>query len=513
MTLEEVRTAFAELGRKNLYFLARAILYPPRISSRPPFTYNDQLHREITGVLDDPGFSKKLILVPRGHFKTTLVKAWAIQQAVRNPDERILFLSGASQHAERTVQHIETTFEKNALFRWLYPETIPNFNSTTWSKTQATIRRGQSFPEPTFDSAGIGTTLPGRHYSKIIKDDIVNDKNSNTPELEDQVIEWDASTVPLFDSPEDPANVEIVIGTPWTHTDAYSVKRRDTDFALYVRHALETNGKPDYDNGSPIFPERFSKERIHKIRQRLENDDLFFCQYMCDPHGGGSGDFQRDYIQYYEEPPRQLAISITVDPGGLRNNSDSAAFTVVGVDTNNDWYVLLAYKRRMNPREQIEELFNLYEQYPNVHTIGIETVAWQKALKFFAEEEMRKRGTFLPIKELRTDTRVSKPMRIRGLIPRFSNHTVFTKKHMTALEDELFCRVKSDDLKDALAYQLQVATYRAVSRPAHVVNPFSIEAILAELAGKKLDGSDFDRHLVDTMYADTQNIFRQLEAK
>lgn len=511
MNLEEVRIAFAELGRSNLYFLTRAILYPPRISSRPPFTYNNQLHREITGVLDDPNFAKKLILVPRGHFKTTIVKAWAIQQVMRNPNERVLFLSGASLHAERSVQHIETTFETNALFRWLYPELIPNFNATTWSKTQATIKRTQSFPEPTFDSAGLGTTLPGRHYSKIIKDDIVNDKNSNTPELEDQVIEWDASTVPLFDSPEDPANVEIVIGTPWTHTDVYSIKRRDPDFAFYVRHALETDGKPDYDNGNPIFPERFTKERIHKIRKRLENDDLFFCQYMCDPHGGGSGDFQRSYMQYFEETPRQLAISITMDPGGLRQHSDSAAFVVLGVDPNNDWYVLEAYKRRMNAREQIEELFLLYDRYPTSHTIGLETVAWQKALKFFAEEEMRKRGTFLPIKELRTDTRVSKPMRIRGLIPRFSNRTVFTKKHMTALEDELFCRVKSDDLKDALAYQLQVATFRPVIRPAHVVNPFSIEAVLAELAHRKLGENTIEKHLVDTFYSDPKNTFKQLQ--
>jgi hypothetical protein len=232
---------------------------------------------------------------------------------------------------------------------------------------------------------------------------------------------------------------------------------------------------------------------------------------MCDPHGGGSGDFQRSYMQYFEETPRQLAISITMDPGGLRAHSDSAAFVVLGVDPNNDWYVLEAYKRRMNAREQIEELFLLYARYPTAHTIGLETVAWQKALKFFAEEEMRKRGTFLPIKELRTDTRVSKPMRIRGLIPRFSNRTVFIKKHMTALEDELFCRVKSDDLKDALAYQLQVATYRPVIRPTHIVNPFAIETILAELAHRKIGENIIEKHLVDTFYADPHRTYKQLQ--
>lgn len=513
MNTEEARLKFAQLGRDSLYFLCKGILFQE--SER--FHYHDELHAEMASVIEDPEFSKKLLLVPRGHFKTTIgTKGRAIQWAIRNPNERILIVSATTTNAERFLRQIRHVFEANPLFRWLYPEVIPDFSKVPWSNREASIRRTVELSEPTFDTAGIGTALPSRHYTKIIKDDPVNDKNSNTQELMDQVIEWDASTIPLFDSPEDPSNEELVIGTPWSLTDLYSIKRKDPDYAVYIRHVLENQkGESDYEAGESIFPERFPRKRIERIRARLSNDDLFWCQYMCDPHGTGSADFKREWVQYFEHAPDPLAISITVDPGGLKDmqHSDPTAIVVVGVDIHNNWFVLNRINMRLNPREIIDTLFDLYEAYPKTHTIGVETVAWQRALRFFAQEEMRKRGKFLPILELRTDTRVSKPMRIRGLIPRFSNQTIFIHKYMTDLEDQLFKRSKNDDLVDALAYQLQVAvrTPQQEQTLKDFIDPWSIDAILMELAKKKLNvGRALENCLVQT-YEDPQVRFRQME--
>ena len=500
--LDEFRGKIAELGRKNLYFLCKGILGYSRLSG--------DLHRELCWAIESPGFSKRLIMIPRGHYKTTIgTKGRSIQWVINNPNERLLIVSATTTNAERFLRHIKAQFEQNLLFRWLYPEVIPEISKTVWSTREAIVKRTEAFPEPTFDTAGVGTALPGRHYTKIIKDDIVNDKNSNTPELIDQVIEWDAATVPLFDDPEDPSNEELVIGTPWTNIDVYSIKRKDPDYGVYIRHALENlKGEPDFENGLPIFPERFSREKIQKIRTRLGNDDLFYCQYMCDPHGGSNAQFQRAWLSYFDIPPSNLSISITCDPGGLREvDGDFTAFTVVGVDQHNDWYVLKTIKQRMNPRELIETLFSLYREYPDTHSIGIETVAYQKSLVFYAQEEMRKTGHFLPIRPLSTDTRVSKEMRIRGLIPRFSNKTVFFKRGASQeLEDELFQRVRNDDLKDALAYQLQLAVEAPRPRIETLLDPLSIDAILLELGKKYRSVSGLVKsQLINTFYKEPRN--------
>jgi len=495
--LEEFRLQLAEAGKKNLYFLCKGLLGYDRLTPT--------LHRELCWVIESPTYNKKLVMIPRGHYKSTIgTKGRSIQWVVQDPNERILIVSATTTNAERFLRHIKAQFEQNALFRWVYQEIIPEMNKTVWTNKEMIVKRTKAFPEPTMDTAGVGTALPGRHYTKIIKDDIVNDKNVNTPELIDQVIEWDASTIPLFDDPEDPTNEELVIGTPWSNIDVYSLKRKDPDYAVYVRHSLENaQGKPDFTNGTPIFGERFTREKIQKIRERLANDELFWCQYMCDPHGGAGAAFRREYIQYWETLPSPLAYSITVDPGGMRADSDFTAFTVVGVDQFNNWYVVETIKRRMNPREIIETMFELYKKYPETHSIGIETVAYQLALVYFAIEKMRETGVFLPITELKTDSRVSKEMRIKGLIPRFTNKAVWLKKGASAeLEDELFQRVRNDDLKDALAYQLQIANITPSVKLQTLVNPFSIESILGELRKKHMPLAGQVAQLTDRFYTE-----------
>jgi hypothetical protein len=507
--VEDFRLQVADLGKKNLYFLCKYILGYDRLT---PI-----LHREVCSTIETPTHSRKLIMIPRGHYKSTIAtKGRSIQWIAQNPNERVLIVSATATNAERFLRHIEAQFEQNALFRWVYREVIPEFAKTTWSTKEAIVKRTQHYPEPTFDTAGVGTALPSRHYTKIIKDDIVNDVNSNTQDLINQVIEWDAGTIPLFDDPEDPSNEELVVGTPWSNLDVYSIKRKDPEYGVYIRHSLEDkDGKPDWENGAPIFPERFSREKLVRIRRRLANDDLFFCQYMCDPHGGLNALFRREHIQHFDNAPSTLEVSITCDPGGIRDaDGDFTAFTVVGVDTNNDWYVLETIKQRMNPREIISMMFDLMERYPNAHSFGVEEVAYQKTLRFFAEEEMRRTGRFIPFVQLKTDTRIKKTMRIRALVPRFANKTVWLKKgHSADIEDELFERVKNDDLKDALAYQLQIATITPQAALEKVLNdPFQIENILMELArkNKKLYTAVLDSGLADG-YKDPRYTFKQLE--
>ncbi len=509
-----MRQQFADLGRRDLYFLCKVVCFPEPADGK--FHYNNQLHRELALTIQDQSFSKKLILIPRGHLKTTIAtKGRAIQWAVQNPNNRILIINAIEKNAQRMLGHIENIFRYNALFCWLYQELIPDFNKTLCSASEFLINRTEMYSEPTFMAAGVGTALPSVHCTKMIKDDVVNDKNSATPELIESIIEWDASIIPLFDSPGDSSNEELMIGTPWANTDVYALKRADSEYATYMRHALENaQGEADYEFGQPIYPERFSRERLVKIRERIANDDLFYCQYMCDPGSGKGGEFKPEWIQFYDRKPANLEYSITLDPGGLRGrDSDFTGLTVVGVDGQNEWWVDYLVKERMNPREQIELLFNTFALYPTAHTVGIEEVAWQKSLHFFAEEEMRKRGIFLPLRALKTDTRIKKEMRIRGLIPRFSNHTIHVRRGISkALEDEMFKRVPNDDLVDALAYQLQVATtVPQAARKIQSINPFSIEEVLRELMHKNRGaGAGLESGLA-SIYEDTQPHWGQLK--
>ncbi len=476
--LEDVRQKLAKLGRSNLFFFVRGILGYDKLTMT--------LHRELCSVVEHPAYSKKLIIIPRGMYKTTIANIGrALHRIVQDPNCRIIIACNTYNLARTRLRRIKGHIEGNPVFRWLYPEVIPDFGKTTWSADEIVVKRTTNAADPTIRIAGVGTALTGAHCTDFIKDDIVDDKNSRTPELIEQVVEWDATTVPIFDEPESGGMQEIVIGTPWANTDLYAIKGDDPEYATYMRHALEdANGKPDFTGGLPIFPERYPRERLERIRKRVSNDDLFFCQYMCDPHGGENATFKREWLQYWDILPSPLEYSVTIDPGGYEGRSDYTGITVVGVDVNGMWYVVETIKMRLNPREIIEQVFRLNTQY-KPHTIGIEPVAYQRSLIYFAREEMQRRNAYVPLLPLTVDTRVSKEMRIRGLVPRFSNGGIFLNRKVAKdLEDELFERVANDDLKDALAYQLQVANRTPEVFTTMVEDPFSIESILKELAGQ-----------------------------
>ena len=82
-----------------------------------------------------------------------------------------------------------------------------------------------------------------------------------------------------------------------------------------------------------------------------------------------------------------------------------------------------------------------------------------------AREQMRKRNQFIPITELKHAgaNAKSKGERIQALEPRYANGTIYhpkTGKHITTLEFELrrFPRARTDDIADALASMLEIAT-------------------------------------------------------
>ena len=93
--------------------------------------------------------------------------------------------------------------------------------------------------------------------------------------------------------------------------------------------------------------------------------------------------------------------------------------------------------------------------------VGIEKVAYQKALIHFVEKEKIKRNIMFSTFELEADKQ--KEIRIMALQPRFKAHQVYLPEYadyLTELETELlmFPKCLHDDLVDSLAYISQLAT-------------------------------------------------------
>lgn len=214
------------------------------------------------------------------------------------------------------------------------------------------------------------------------------------------------------------------------------------------------------EDGSLLFPERLTKEFLESAKRTM-GSYLFANQYLNEIIPDSEKTFKKHWIRYYSEVPDKVHTFAFVDPAiSEAATSDYTGFVVIATDVEQNWYVKYATRRKINPSEIIEQCFKIHEQFGCL-LIGIEDVAFQRAILHFAHEEMKRRGKRIPITGVKRGTDKTKEMRILGLVPRFEWGTLFLNQGLQDLELELsqFPRGAHDDLIDALASFEEIVSY------------------------------------------------------
>lgn len=196
--------------------------------------WDDGLHDGLAAHLDAPG-NNKLILMPRGHLKSSLVTiGWTVQQLLRNPNLRILIRNAVWDQARRFLWQTQGYLEDGKL-----PMVFGRFKTpqSIWTKEEIIIaQRKENKASPSIMTAGLETSLTGLHFDIIVDDDLVNDKNTATKEQIQKVIDVYNDSFNLLDR----GGKHIVVGTRWSSHDLYN-------------HILNTD--TDSVNGLPILKE------------------------------------------------------------------------------------------------------------------------------------------------------------------------------------------------------------------------------------------------------------------
>ena len=215
--------------------------------------------------------------------------------------------------------------------------------------------------------------------------------------------------------------------------------------------------------------EEILKERDEQTRIGLH--DTWYQNKMCMAIAPHKKIFKQEMYKYVQQMPRgTISYYMTVDLAISKNlTADFTAMVMVGVNTEGHWFIPEIIFGRFDPTETIDQIFYLYTKYKPI-TVGIETTAFQAAIKHFLLEQMPKRNIFFSIKELKAEKK--KELRISQLQPRFNAGTIwfvwdtqFSKPEwLNELELELDTFTPTgmktglhDDLLDGLAYMEQIA--------------------------------------------------------
>ncbi len=222
-------------------------------------------------------------------------------------------------------------------------------------------------------------------------------------------------------------------------------------------------------DGSLFFPQRLSKEKLEELRRAM-GVYKYTNQYLNQIIPDEEQDFKKSWLKGYKEIPPNTHTFIMIDPAiSLADGADFTATVVVHVDHQKNWYLEMAYRQRITAPDTVRWIFEINRRF-KPQAIGVEDVAYQKALIHFLHEEMLRRNEILPIKSIKRGTASaqggknpspSKGFRIRSLIPRFEFQKILINPGLDdfILEYSTFPRGAHDDLLDALASIEEIVFY------------------------------------------------------
>lgn len=245
------------------------------------------------------------------------------------------------------------------------------------------------------------------------------------------------------------------------------------------------------EDGSLLFPGRMSKEFL-EAKRRTMGSYFYANQYMnqCIPEDEKR--FKKEWFRYFQTITNDNLFNFGfIDPAiGQKEHHDYTGVVIVSVDHECNWYVRVANRYRITPTEIVSKMFDICDTF-KLHSLGVETQAYQEALLYILDDEMKRRKKVIPVTGIKRAS-ISKASRILGLVPRFEWGKIYLANGLHDLEDELaaFPRGTFDDLMDGLASIENIVHYpqkekKEIKQPQSPLHPDYEKWYISQLSQRR----------------------------
>ncbi len=495
--------------REDLIFLASRVLGYDRITYESHGNVARLFIEKREGVpyLQQSDVKERLLMMPRGTFKSTLDVADAVQAILIDPNIRILVLTGASALADAFVSEIVAHFVKrdNATpLSLIFPEyCIKESEARTGSFTVP--NRTKIYKEPTVMSAGIESATSGYHFDELRCDDVCTNRNSESQTY----LERTARSIHMATKMLNPGGYLYLIGTHYNPSDAYAlaidaacedaeVKRKDVDEQLLtdpepiVVGGLKILRKPAWihnrrrsnlsledlkrpEDFTLVFPEILSFKFLAK--QYRKDQQSFFTQYLNDPYVAGGGlvtpDLLRECTIPADQIPKEGKIFCAWDLSYKNGKTNDYTAAVVGILNNGIMYAFDSVYAKYRPSEIGKGIAAAIYRW-KANQVDIEDCLGAQWLESSIRNELV--GSTAVITWIPVDrSENSKQVRIKSIESMLASGRLYLSANMsnlTVLYDQLLRAgvSRKDDLADTLAYLSDRIPIDRLSLPEAVVN-------------------------------------------
>ena len=409
--------------------------------------------REIWEPLENPKIRLVNLICFRGSSKTTRLRTFASKRIAYGISRTVLYVGASEKDAIRSVQWLRTQVERNKL----YKETFGLVEGRKWEETQIEIQHGVFGHTIWVLAAGITGSLRGINFDDyrpdlIIVDDPQTDETAATLEQRNKISDLILGAVKnsLAPATEEP-NAKLVMAiTPQHNEDISQQALQDTQwttkvFPCWTKESMDLPMEEQVSSWEEQFPT--ATLRADKLAALQRNKLSIFSREMeCRLISAEIAQFRPDWLNVREHrgsAPRGCFAVLGIDPvpppserqkaKGLQGK-DWEAHYVWG--RHNGEYHLLDYARNRGhePSWSVATALALAHRW-KVARIVVETIAYQRTLKWLLEQEMRRRQVYFSIVPF--DSRMAKFARIVNVLSGLATagklwigpeHTIFAEQ-------------------------------------------------------------------------------------
>jgi len=427
-----------------------------------------EFHREIWKDWTNPDVSLSAIAVFRGGAKTTLLRAYVAWSVAYRASRTIAYLGASSDKAQESGDWLRRLIEGGSEDGLAFAQVYGLRPGNVWNSDRLDIlcRLSQSKPETTISMVALGITSSVRGLNianyrpdLVCLDDVQTEENVGNETQRSKLNELVFASIWNTMAPrsEAPNSKLVLLQTPMRPQDLIARAEHNPDFRFRKFGIFDEAGKSRWE-------ERFPTAVVIKEEEasRRENQHSYFCREKRCVLVPDEGQFFRmSDLRYYETPPLNMITAIGVDPvppptaaqvAGALATKDFECHCVVGLTSNRDVYLLqYALSRNHHPGWTANTFFELAGKWKPMR-IRVEGIAFQATLKYFLDEEMKRRGRFHVV-EIWKDQR-AKPIRIRqSLAGLASNGKLYVRRDQREFLEqwESYPGTSHDDLLDALS--------------------------------------------------------------
>lgn len=420
----------------------------------------DILQNVVVDVLNKKKRRIIITLPPRsGKTELTSIKfpAWALGN---HPNLRFILSTYGAELSEKVGMKTRDAVQSKT-YETIFPDT--KLRQDTKSKTFWMTDKGGHYY-----AVGVGGAVTGVGADIILCDDLTkNREESESRTVQEKVWEYYRST--LYSRLEG-AGAVIVIMQRWNNYDLVGrlleeqerlIKEGEEpenweviNFPAIAEDDEYYNEKLVRKAGEPLWKEKFPLDVLENIKQ-VQGSYNWFSQYMQNPIHAENQEFRQEMFKKYEEDDiygKYMRYYTVIDPAiSQKASADNAVVLTVAKELDGpNVYRIREDAGHFTPKQMVDLIFKHQSEYGS--SVWLETVAFQKALKYAIEEEQKIKGQYFKVNELKAN---NKEMRIRGLLPMYERGVIYHRPYGdTDYEGELlqFPRGKHDDRIDAMAY-------------------------------------------------------------